>query len=115
MADNARDRSDGALTGATGDLLPPDADDEFIPAERRAVEDDAHQVAVSGSMHRQADELRQGSDAATAGSGYGSGHGLAPDDPNYAMNEATYPEPAGSPVDPVSGTDERIDPEADRY
>ncbi|HET7686739.1 MAG TPA: hypothetical protein VFM19_10060 [Candidatus Limnocylindria bacterium] len=115
MTDEPRDRVDGALTGATGDLLPPEADEAFVPAERRAIEDDAQQVAVSGSMHRQADELRQGADAATAGGGYGGSHGLAPDDPNYAMSEATYPEPASPPVDPVSGSDERIDPAADRY
>lgn len=114
MTDTPRGPSDGALTGATGELLPPGADETFVPAERRTVEDDAHLVAISGSMHRQAGELRRDGDGAVAG-GYGGPHGLAPDDPNYAMSEATYPEPATGPLDPVSGSDERIDPVADRY
>jgi hypothetical protein len=29
---------EGAMTGATGSLTPPDSDEEFVPAERREIE-----------------------------------------------------------------------------
>ena len=35
------DHRPGALTGATGDLSPDELDEEFVPAERRLMEQDA--------------------------------------------------------------------------
>ena len=32
---------EGAMTGATGSLTPPESDEEFVPAERREIERDA--------------------------------------------------------------------------
>ncbi|MDQ2941144.1 MAG: hypothetical protein M3R05_03015 [Chloroflexota bacterium] len=32
-----RHPAEGAMTGATGSLTPPESDEEFIPAERREV------------------------------------------------------------------------------
>jgi hypothetical protein len=36
--DDERARQHGALTGESGVVTPPDVDDEFVPAERRAME-----------------------------------------------------------------------------
>jgi hypothetical protein len=33
------DREQGGMTGATGNLTPSDADDEFVPAETREIND----------------------------------------------------------------------------
>ena len=48
------DRPQGGLTGATGSLTPSDQDDEFVPAETRAInEPSAARSVVAG---RPADE-----------------------------------------------------------
>lgn len=107
MTDQGRSTApDGAMTDATGSLTPADSDEEFIPAERRAIEHPGEAHAVSSGARR-----RRVADAGTAdepGSlddrpleelapnardgGYGSEHGLAQDDPAYDFSERTESE-----------------------
>ena len=90
--------SRGALTGATGDLTPDDADLAFVPGERREVSDPEHQADVTvtqgGRAPAQSGEVgNPGADRPEDGpteladreSGYGSEHGLSPEDPAYRM------------------------------
>lgn len=80
----------GGLTGATGDLTADAPERAFEPGERREV---------------------TGPDRARV-TGYGSGHGLSPEDPAYAME--VHP-PAGLDDRPAGetrlGGDERSDRE----
>ena len=86
----------GAMTGATGDLTPDDADEAFRPGELREVADPAHQAEVtSAQVHAapaQHGETGGPTEPADRESGYGSEHGLSPDDPAYRMD--TRPRPA---------------------
>jgi len=110
------DTGGGGLTGATGDLTPDDADEAFVPAELREISDPAHQADVTVSQGRSApsqsgDVGEPGNEAGDRGptelgtgeSGYGSEHGLSPDDPAYRM-ESRQP----------GGRDERQAREPDR-
>jgi hypothetical protein len=118
MSDDARP---AALTGATGDLTPDELDEPLVTAERRAMEDDTHPVAVTGGMHRETERHRadRGTSESGAGpdhpggGGYGTDHGLAGDDPAYAMNEASGPPASTPPGDEIAG-EVRIDPQEDR-
>lgn len=118
MSDDGRQ---AALTGATGDLTPDESDEPFVPAERRAMEDDAHQVAVTTGMHRETERHRAERAAPESGSGpnhpggggYGTEHGLAADDPAYAMKEAPPAPTSAPPGDEIAG-EVRIDPQDDR-
>ena len=93
-----REPSTGAMTGATGDLTPDDSDDAFVPAERREMTDSRHQADVTAAQGRlapaQAGDIGEpGEDRPEGGptnlasreSGYGSEHGLSPNDPAYRM------------------------------
>jgi hypothetical protein len=101
---------EGGLTGATGDLTPDEHDGEFVPAERRAIEDPAAAQAVSvGARERAA---THGDPEDVPGSligqdeiapndrdgGYGSRRGLGADDPAYRMEERH--DPAAVPTGP---------------
>lgn len=94
----------GGLTGATGDLTPEAPDQAFVPGERREVAGpDRAQVTYNQAISAPAQQGEVGDpgDASAEGptnlaerdSGYGSEHGLSPEDPAYAME--IHP-PAGS-------------------
>jgi hypothetical protein len=122
------DRKQGGMTGATGNLTPDEPDDEFLPAETREISDPAAARRLTAAAHRRAEALRAEEaddpngplveDAAKAqagrGGGYGSGKGLAADDPAYRIEERALP-PAAERVSldraPILGGDERHDPE----
>ncbi|MGH2380893.1 MAG: hypothetical protein ACRDG7_06685 [Candidatus Limnocylindria bacterium] len=86
------------MTGATGNLTPDDSDMPFVPAESREVSDPDDQARVTATQGRHAPaqsgdigepgvERSEGglTDMATRESGYGSEHGLSPNDPAYRM------------------------------
>ena len=102
----------GGLTGATGDLTPEAPDQGFDPGERREVAgpDRAQVTYRQGSAApAQQGEIGTPGDASAEGptnlaereSGYGSEHGLSPNDPAYAMD--VHP-PAGAHDSPAEGT-----------
>ena len=41
---NDEARAHGALTGESGTLTPPQVDEEFVPAERRVMEQTSHEA-----------------------------------------------------------------------
>lgn len=77
------------MTGATGNLTPDDSEEPFVPAERREVDDSDERAAVTASQGSKAPA--QSGDVGEPGgdlpheSGYGSEHGLSPNDPAYRM------------------------------
>ena len=93
------------MTGATGELVPDSTDAEFAPGERREVEDAVHHADMTHAQGRTA-PAQQGStgdpgrslptggptNMASRDAGYGSEHGLSPDDPAYRME--SHPEPS---------------------
>ena len=104
------DPGGGGMTGATGDLTPDGPEQSFVPGERREVEDpDARgnvtyrQGAGAPSQHGEVgdpggEEVDGGPTNMTEReSGYGSEHGLAPDDPAYRMEVNPPAGPAPSP------------------
>ena len=106
----------GGMTGATGDLSPDEADQAFDPGERREAEDPAHHADMTlaqgrGAPAQQGDvgdpeRLPTGdpTNMATRDDGYGSEHGLSPDDPAYRMESHPSP-PAPAKTDgPASRT-----------
>ncbi|MGH2445001.1 MAG: hypothetical protein ACRDGD_03055 [Candidatus Limnocylindria bacterium] len=92
-----RDRTGGgAMTGATGHLTPPDSDEAFVPGELREIGDSGHHADVTAAQGRKAPaqqgEVGEPGDpvdgpigAAPRDAGYGSEHGLSPDDPAYRV------------------------------
>ena len=107
--------SRGALTGATGDLTPDESDAAFVPGERREVSDPEHQADVT--LKQGAEAPSQSGEVGSPGadrpedgpteladreSGYGSEHGLSPEDPAYRMEAR----PRSSA--PTSGSQPRI-------
>jgi hypothetical protein len=94
----------GGMTGATGDLTPDETDRAFDPGERREVEDPVHRADMTEAQARRApaqqgdigdpERLPEGdpTNLATRDDGYGSQHGLSPDDPAYRME--SHPSPA---------------------
>lgn len=92
MTDRPRDAG-GAMTGATGNLTPDGTEEPFVPAETREIADPRHQRDVTAAAGRAAPAQRgevgdPGGGAegdAPRDAGYGSEHGLAPDDPAYRM------------------------------
>jgi len=127
------DRTDpggGGLTGATGDLTPAESDEVFVPGERREIEDPDARARVTteqaasapsqqGEIGDPAGERVDGgaTDMSERESGYGSEHGLSPDDPAYRM-ETHPPAPPAPPAsdrtqrsEPRMGGDERSDSE----
>jgi hypothetical protein len=89
------------MTGATGDLTPDDSDEAFVPGELREVADPAHQAEVTAAQGRAAPAQHgevgePGRDEPSGGpteleSGYGSEHGLSPNDPAYRMEARERP------------------------
>jgi len=86
----------GGLTGATGDLTPDAPDQAFEPGERREVEgSERAQVtyrqgvtapAQRGEVGTPGDASAEGpTNLAERESGYGSEHGLSPEDPAYGV------------------------------
>lgn len=126
------DPGGGGLTGATGDLTPDESDEAFVPAERR--EQAGARAQGSVTYHQamaapaQLGEVGEpGEEGAPDGppsrvSGYGSHHGLSPNDPAYRMeidprgdrrpSEMPSSENAGG--EPRQGVDEITDHE-DRF
>jgi hypothetical protein len=121
------DPGGGGLTGATGDLTPDESEGAFVPGERREVEDRdtratvtfrqaASAPAQNGDIGDPAGEQvdRGPTELAERESGYGSVHGLAPDDPAYRMevNPPAAPEERGvQAAEPRIGGDRRSDHE----
>lgn len=100
-----RSNPGGALTGATGDLTPDTTDDAFVPGERREIAEPEVRGAVTAMQGAAApaqagDVGDPGGDRPERGptnlaereSGYGSEHGLSPNDPAYRME--THPAPS---------------------
>jgi hypothetical protein len=92
------------MTGATGDLTPAEIQRDFEPGEWREASDPEHQGDVtrshaSHSPSQRGNVGRPGSRAAEEGptelatreSGYGSEHGLSPEDPAYRMEAKPQP------------------------
>ena len=108
----------GGLTGATGDLTPDVPESAFDPGERREVEGpDRARVThtqAAGAPAQQGEVGDPDGDGSTDGptnlaereSGYGSEHGLSPDDPAYRMDES-HP-PAAGETPPVAPGETRI-------
>lgn len=116
----------GGLTGATGDLTPEAPEQAFEPGERREVEGvDRGQVTYRQGIEAPSQQGEVGdpggesaggpTNMAERASGYGSEHGLSPEDPAYRMD--VHP-PAGGEEGSVDdariGGDERSDHE-DRF
>ena len=93
-----RSNPGGALTGATGDLTPDTTDDAFVPGERREIAEPETRGAVTAEQGSRApaqsgevgdpggDRPEDGpTNMAQLESGYGSEHGLSPNDPAYRM------------------------------
>ena len=120
-----RGSSSGGMTGATGDLTPDTVQSDFEPGERREVSDSAHQGDVTQAQAARApaqsgvagspgdDRPDNGpTELATRESGYGSEHGLSPDDPAYRMERRPRPKPELDPArGQLDGGDERTDHE----
>lgn len=94
------------MTGATGDLTPDEIQRDFEPGEWREASDPTHHADVTraqaaaapaqrGETGDPGGELEVGgpTNMATRESGYGSEHGLSPDDPAYRME--ARPESSG--------------------
>ena len=91
------------MTGATGELTPDETDRAFDPGERREIEDPVHRAEMTEAQGRAApaqqgdrgapEDLPTGepTNLANRDDGYGSEHGLNPDDPAYRME--THPTP----------------------
>lgn len=107
----------GGLTGATGDLTPDDTDAAFEPGERREFGDPALQAEMTAAQGARADaqhgDIGRPEDLPVGGptnladrdAGYGSEHGLDPDDPAYRME--SHPPAAAAPADRGDTSDER--------
>ncbi|HEX7171753.1 MAG TPA: hypothetical protein VF365_03975 [Candidatus Limnocylindria bacterium] len=124
------DPGGGGLTGATGDLTPDESERAFVPGERREVEDPNARASVTyrqgasapaqhGDVGDPAGEGVQGgpTEMAQRESGYGSEHGLAPNDPAYRMEvhpPAGAAEREGRDSEPRLGGDERS-PNEERF
>jgi hypothetical protein len=129
------DVGEGGMTGATGELTPESATEEFIPAERREASGAEHQADVTATFHRSGASLVEAGDEPTGEpgpaelaereSGYGGAHGLTPNDPAYRMERhpsaseaeedqepATRPAPDG---EPRLGGDVRREPEEEHF
>lgn len=126
------DPGGGGMTGATGDLTPDEANDAFVPGERREIEDAGtrgdvtyRQGAGAPSQHGEigdpgGEDVDGGpTEMAHRESGYGSEHGLAPNDPAYRMevHPPAHPDPTEVKTPPAErriGGDEATDHE-DRF
>ncbi len=119
------------MTGATGNLTPDDADDAFVPAERREAEDPETARHLTAASHRRREARRAMSDDDPGSliprrddvppndrdGGYGSEHGLSGDDPAY-LEQTHLPQPSQEVQpgrEPRLGADEEHQPEEDRF
>lgn len=106
------DHGGGGMTGATGDLTPDETDAPFVPGELREIADPGSRARVTATQGAGAPAQRGevgdpagedvdggATDMAERESGYGSEHGLAPDDPAYRM-ETHPPAPPDTPREP---------------
>ena len=127
------DPGGGGLTGATGDLTPDESAEPFEPAERREIDDAeqrgrvTHQQTIRGSSTAvDAGDPGWGPDTgdstdAPRDAGYGSTHGLSPDDDAYRMDHHAPPPASDADRDrpaqgqPRIGGDETIAAEDDRF
>lgn len=113
------------MTGATGDLTPDDIQRDFEPGEFREISDPRHHADVTqaqaarapaqtGEIGEPGGGLPEGgpTNMATRESGYGSQHGLSPDDPAYRMESRPTESPEkGTGRDPRIGGDDVADHE----
>ncbi len=114
----------GGMTGATGDLVPDRTDEAFDPGERREVEDPVHHADLTEAQGRRAPaQLAEAGDPtasmptggptnlASRDDGYGSEHGLNPEDPAYRMETHRSPTPQTTRQDgeTVIGGDEVVE------
>ena len=120
-----RGSSSGGMTGATGDLTPDDIQRDFVPGEFREVSDPVHQADVTQAQAARApaqsgdlgfpgeDRPADGpTELAARESGYGSEHGLSPEDPAYRMERRPRPKVEPDPArGQRDGGDERTDHE----
>jgi hypothetical protein len=117
------DPGGGGLTGATGDLTPDGSDEPFVPAERREQAGERaqgnvtyHQAAAApaqqGEIGAPGTNQSDGpTNLAERESGYGSQHGLSPNDPAYAMEidpPAAVADGADVPPQPPEGGVPRV-------
>jgi hypothetical protein len=105
---SGRESGGGGLTGATGNLTPDDTDAAFEPGERREFGDPAVQAEMTTAQGARADAQRGHighpedepvggpTNLADRDMGYGSQHGLDPDDPAYRME--SHPGAGGADV-----------------
>ena len=107
------------MTGATGDLTPDEIQRDFEPGEWREAADPVHRADVTQAQGRHApaqsgDVGEPGSERVEGGptelanreSGYGSEHGLSPNDPAYRMEQRPQqrsPDPAPSGESRIGG------------
>lgn len=115
----------GGLTGATGDLTPESPEQAFEPGERREVAGpDRAQVTYRQGSSAPAQQGEVGepgvgsaegpTNLAERESGYGSEHGLSPEDPAYRMDihpPAAAEETSSGDGETRLGGDERSDSE----
>jgi len=106
------------MTGATGDLTPDATDSAFDPGERREAADPVHHADVTLSQGRRAPAQRGEigdpgdlpiggpTNMATRDEGYGSQHGLSPDDPAYRMETHPEPQPPAGALRPAHDADQ---------
>jgi hypothetical protein len=118
------------MTGATGDLTPAASDEPFVPAERREQAGEHGQGSVTyhqgmGASAQQGDIGEPGTErpdhaALNREAGYGSQHGLSPEDPAYQMEVQPPADAAdddrrqprgGEPGEPRAGGDDVSDHE----
>ena len=111
-----QDPGGGGLTGATGDLTPAESDEPFVPAERREQEGERTQGSVTYHQASTApaqlgevgnpggEDTRGPTNLAERESGYGSEHGLSPNDPAYRMEV----DPSAAPDAGTSADEARL-------
>ena len=103
------DADAGGMTGATGELTPPDANDAFVPAERREASGTERQADVTAAFHRAGTseddpnpiEAGGPTELAQREMGYGAPQGLAPNDPAYRMERHPSASEAEAPAGPA--------------
>ena len=83
--DEERSRAHGALTGESGSVTPPQVDEEFVPAERRVMEQTIHDADG------------------------------APDPESHPADEPALPAAGATAAGLPQASEDRIDPQQDRY
>jgi hypothetical protein len=121
------DAGGGGLTGATGHLTPDESAGPFDPGERREAEDAEQQADVTVAQATRApaqagdvgdpERLPDGppTNMATRDDGYGSEHGLSPNDPAYRMERRAHPTSSVDPSGPTRLGGDEIADEEERF